>query len=83
MVLIPSFSANQKLILLPHNADEATVLHLHGSYTRAVWDGWAEDLIYPREYKDYYFPNSNTARTLWYHGAYLIRFLRGIMMILI
>ena len=82
MVLSQSRSANTKLILLPH-ADQATVLHLHGSYSRAAWDGWAEDLIHPGEYKDYYFPNSNTARTLWYHGAHLTIFFSGIMMILI
>ena len=52
-------------------ADRATALHLHGSYNRPVWDGWAEDLIQPGQYKDYYFPNSNTARTLWYHGVYM------------
>ncbi|CUS08786.1 unnamed protein product [Tuber aestivum] len=39
-------------------------VHLHGSYT---FDGWAEDIIQPQQYKDYYYPNSQTARTLWYH----------------
>lgn len=59
-------------------ADQPAVLHLHGSYSRAVWDGWAEDLIQPGQYKDYYFPNSNTARTLWYHGAYPSQSITGI-----
>ena len=57
-------------LTLKHRTDQPTVLHLHGSYSRAVWDGWADDEIHPGEYKDYYFPNSNTARTLWYHGEY-------------
>ncbi|TGZ84437.1 hypothetical protein EX30DRAFT_336970 [Ascodesmis nigricans] len=44
-----------------------SVVHLHGSSSRAPFDGWAEDLIQPGEYKDYYYPNSQAARTLWYH----------------
>lgn len=50
------------------NADRSSVVHLHGSYTRPTWDGWAEDVIKPGQYKDYYYPNSNAARTMWYHG---------------
>ncbi|KAH8807557.1 Cupredoxin [Xylogone sp. PMI_703] len=57
----------QSVVRVVNQNDRPAVLHLHGSYTRAVWDGWAEDLIQPGQYKDYYFPNSNTARTLWYH----------------
>jgi bilirubin oxidase len=34
---------------------------------RAPWDGWAEDVTKNGEYKDYYYPNSQNARTLWYH----------------
>ena len=30
-------------------------------------DGWAEDTIKPGEYKDYYYPNAQPGRTLWYH----------------
>jgi bilirubin oxidase len=50
--------------------NKATVessIHLHGSPSRAPWDGWAEDVIHPGQYKDYYFPNFQEARTLWYH----------------
>lgn len=43
------------------------VVHLHGSYSRAVFDGWAEDFIPPGHYKDYYYPNKQSARPLWYH----------------
>ncbi|KAL7892714.1 Cupredoxin [Trichoderma sp. SZMC 28014] len=57
----------QSVVRVVNQNDLPAVLHLHGSYSRAVWDGWAEDLIQPGQYKDYYFPNSNTARTLWYH----------------
>jgi FtsP/CotA-like multicopper oxidase with cupredoxin domain len=42
-------------------------VHLHGSFSRAPFDGWAEDTTQPGEYKDYYYPNQQPSRTLWYH----------------
>ncbi|KAI4953928.1 hypothetical protein J4E91_002777 [Alternaria rosae] len=42
-------------------------VHLHGSYSRAPFDGWAEDTTKNGQYKDYYYPNKQSARTLWYH----------------
>lgn len=42
-------------------------VHLHGSYSRAPFDGWAEDTTKPGQYKDYYYPNKQSGRTLWYH----------------
>lgn len=50
-----------------NHGDRASAVHLHGSNTRAPFDGWAEDLINPGQYKDYYYPNVQNARTLWYH----------------
>lgn len=47
--------------------DKPTVTHLHGSITHPPWDGWAEDTIPVGYYKDYYYPNAQRARTLWYH----------------
>ncbi|KAH8657411.1 Cupredoxin [Tricladium varicosporioides] len=47
--------------------DKPTVTHLHGSITHPPWDGWAEDQIPVGSYKDYYYPNAQRARTLWYH----------------
>lgn len=47
--------------------DRPAAIHLHGSYSRAPFDGWAEDVMNPGEYKDYYYPNNQGARTLWYH----------------
>ncbi|KAI5779051.1 Cupredoxin [Geopyxis carbonaria] len=35
--------------------------------SRAPFDGWAADTIAPGQYKDYYYPNKQSARTLWYH----------------
>ncbi|KAK0119247.1 hypothetical protein ONS95_008098 [Cadophora gregata] len=42
-------------------------IHLHGSYSRTPFDGWAEDVISNGQYKDYYYPNAQPERTLWYH----------------
>lgn len=45
----------------------SAAVHLHGSYTQAAWDGWAEDDMLPGQWKDYYYPNSESARSIWYH----------------
>ncbi|KAF2761281.1 Cupredoxin [Pseudovirgaria hyperparasitica] len=45
----------------------ANSVHLHGSYSRSPWDGWAEDITPVGSYKDYYYPNRQAGRTLWYH----------------
>lgn len=73
-----------------NHGDKANSVHLHGSYSRAPFDGWAEDITpvgyvfegfqqysfdvlsllmdsCARSYKDYYYPNAQNARTLWYH----------------
>lgn len=38
---------------------------------RPPWDGWAEDRIQSGEFKDYYYPNHQNARMLWYHDHVL------------
>ncbi|KAH7312655.1 bilirubin oxidase [Stachybotrys elegans] len=50
-----------------NNSPSGNSVHLHGSPSRAPFDGWAEDITEPGEYKDYYYPNQQSARTLWYH----------------
>jgi len=57
----------ETVVRFVNNGYRPTAVHLHGSYTRATWDGWPEDLIKPGYYKDFYYPNKATARTLWYH----------------
>ena len=42
-------------------------MHLHGSATQAVWDGWAENGLETGQWKDYYYPNYESARAMWYH----------------
>ncbi|HKH11464.1 MAG TPA: multicopper oxidase family protein [Rubrobacter sp.] len=44
-----------------------TSVHLHGSASLPQYDGYAEDVTYPGEFKDYRYPNNQNARTLWYH----------------
>eukprot|EP01125_Pyxidicula_operculata_P020034 TRINITY_DN7310_c0_g1_i1.p1 TRINITY_DN7310_c0_g1~~TRINITY_DN7310_c0_g1_i1.p1 ORF type:complete len:930 (+),score=243.11 TRINITY_DN7310_c0_g1_i1:290-2791(+) len=41
-------------------------VHLHGSGSLAPYDGWAEDMTWTGQYKDYHYPNNRPA-TLWYH----------------
>jgi spore coat protein A, manganese oxidase len=43
-----------------------TSVHLHGMASLPPFDGWANDITRPSEYKNYYYPN-NRAATLWYH----------------
>ena len=44
-----------------------TSCHLHGSASKPQYDGYASDITRPGEYKIYHYPNSQDARTLWYH----------------
>ena len=44
-----------------------TSVHLHGSASLPQYDGYASDISNPGQYKDYRYPNSQVARTLWYH----------------
>ncbi|KFA50055.1 hypothetical protein S40293_06829 [Stachybotrys chartarum IBT 40293] len=64
--IIPVGTETVVRILNSAPRDETSV-HLHGSPSRAPFDGWAEDVTYPGQYKDYYFPNYQSARFLWYH----------------
>lgn len=57
----------EAVVRFKNHGDNDMSVHLHGCYTRAPFDGWAEDVTKPGEYKDYYYPNSQSARTLWYH----------------
>lgn len=45
-----------------------TSVHLHGSPSDPQYDGYASDVTNPGQYNDYCYPNTPTARTLWYHG---------------
>jgi bilirubin oxidase len=57
----------ESVVRFVNNGNNNNSVHLHGSYSRAAFDGWAEDMTRPGEYKDYYYPNRQSGRTLWYH----------------
>jgi spore coat protein A, manganese oxidase len=42
-------------------------VHLHGNASLPQYDGYADDVTRPGEFKDYHYPNDQPARTLWYH----------------
>ncbi len=45
----------------------ATSVHLHGSASLPQFDGYADDITMPGQSKDYWYPNHQSPRTLWYH----------------
>jgi len=49
-----------------------TSVHLHGSASLPQYDGYASDVASPGQYKDYQFPNTQDARTMWNndHGVH-------------
>jgi spore coat protein A, manganese oxidase len=59
--------------------DICTSVHLHGMASLPQYDGYAEDLIPLKHYKDYYYPNSR-ASSLWYHDHALHNTSRNVYM---
>ena len=57
----------EAIVRFINKSQRKSSIHLHGSYSRTAFDGWAADEISPGEYKDYYYPNAQPMRTLWYH----------------
>ena len=52
-------------LLLPQAIDTAT--HLHGSPSLPQYDGYANDITVPGFVKNYHYPHTDRASTLWYH----------------
>jgi spore coat protein A, manganese oxidase len=44
-----------------------TAVHLHGGHTPAVSDGFPTDLVSPSGKRDYEYPTTQRAASLWYH----------------
>jgi spore coat protein A, manganese oxidase len=44
-----------------------TSTHLHGHPSLPHYDGYANDLTAPGQFKDYVYENNEDARTIWYH----------------
>nr|AMJ52085.1 lijF [Ascomycota sp. F53] len=66
----PTFQTMQgreAIVRFINHGDRADSVHLHGSFSRSPFDGWADDATEIGQYKDYYWPNRQNARTLWYH----------------
>ncbi|KAI2477123.1 Blue copper oxidase cueO [Pyrenophora tritici-repentis] len=57
----------EAVVRFKNHGDKDLSVHLHGSFSRAPFDGWAEDTTKYGQYKDYYYPNKQAGRTLWYH----------------
>ncbi|KAK4634969.1 Bilirubin oxidase [Fulvia fulva] len=57
----------ETVIRYTNRGTQSSSVHLHGSYTHSAWDGWAFDELQPGQWKDYYYPNTETARPMWYH----------------
>lgn len=66
----PTFAVDrghETIVRALNNGQLPASVHLHGSATHAVWDGWAEGNIEIGQWKDYYYPNYESARSMWYH----------------
>jgi len=66
----PTFQMHQgreAVVRFTNNSPTNSSVHVHGQYNRAPFDGWAADYTYTGQYKDYYYPNAQNARTIWYH----------------
>ncbi|ORY04865.1 Cupredoxin [Clohesyomyces aquaticus] len=70
MIPGPTFMQNQyeeAIVRFINHGDRSSSIHLHGSYSRAPFDGYADDITPIDGYKDYYYPNAQNGRMLWYH----------------
>ena len=52
-------------LVYPQAIDIST--HLHGSPSLPQYDGYANDITFPGFVKNYHYPNTDRAATLWYH----------------
>ncbi|MGY1692788.1 multicopper oxidase family protein [Geodermatophilus sp. SYSU D01105] len=58
----------------------ATSTHLHGSPSRPQYDGYANDLTMPGQFKDYLYDNIEEERTIWYHDHAVMRTTENVYM---
>ena len=66
----PTIVANKGRAVSVHVTNqlgEAMSLHLHGGHQPSIFDGLPNDLVAFGASKDYNYPVSETARTMWYH----------------
>ncbi|KAL1850178.1 hypothetical protein VTK73DRAFT_9740 [Phialemonium thermophilum] len=70
----PAFIAergSQSVVRLTNRGPKTSSIHLHGAFSRAPFDGWADDIVQPGQFKDYFWPNLQNGRTIWYHDHVL------------
>ncbi|KAM0716075.1 hypothetical protein Q7P37_008589 [Cladosporium fusiforme] len=60
-------NGRETVVRVLNRGGRTSSMHLHGMDTHAVWDGWANDEMEPGSWKDYYYPNNEGARSIWYH----------------
>ncbi|KAF2122934.1 bilirubin oxidase [Lophiotrema nucula] len=60
-------NGREAVVRFTNNGPSKSSVHVHGQYNRAPFDGWAAATSNPGQYKDYYYPNAQNARTIWYH----------------
>lgn len=58
---------HETIIRCLNKGSQSSAVHLHGSATHATWDGWASDEMQVGQWKDYYYPNYESGRSMWYH----------------
>jgi spore coat protein A, manganese oxidase len=66
----PTIVANQGRPVSVHVTNqlgEAMSVHLHGGHTPSLYDGLPNDLVALGASKDYNYPSTESARTMWYH----------------
>lgn len=57
----------ETVVRVLNHGNRTAAMHLHGMWSHSVWDGWAADELEVGQYKDYYYPNNEGARSIWYH----------------
>jgi bilirubin oxidase len=55
----------EAVVRFTNHAEKDLSVHLHGSYSRAPFDGWAEDVTKKGQYKDYCKSTSNLYLLPW------------------
>ncbi|KAL1582192.1 hypothetical protein WHR41_09184 [Cladosporium halotolerans] len=60
-------NGRETVVRVLNHGNRTAAMHLHGMSSHAVWDGWAADELEIGQYKDYYYPNNEGSRTIWYH----------------
>ncbi|MGF9760028.1 multicopper oxidase domain-containing protein [Microvirga sp. 0TCS3.31] len=66
-LLVESRSGTPMRVRHTNRLGTPTVTHLHGGHTPADSDGYPTDLVADGETRDYAYPMTQRAATLWYH----------------